>query len=348
MAEIRVAVDAMGGDHAPGEIVMGTVKTLSAEPELKLYLLGDSDLIAACLKGVSYPEERLEIFHTEQVIKGDEDPGLAIRRKKNPSMLQAVQMVARGQAEVVLSAGNTGAFMAGGLLVLGRLPGISRPCLLIVAPSFTGEPVVVLDVGANMDASPEQLVQYAYMGRIYAQQLLGRPEPRVALLNVGRESNKGNMQLRKAHLLFQEYVEGFCGNIEGTDLFFSTADVVVCDGFVGNVLLKITEGLTRGIFGYMKQEFIRKGRYKLGAALLKPALKNLRANFDDTEYGGAPLLGVKGLCIKCHGSSRARSVEQALLKQAVPFVRNNVLDLFKEALAKSPTPEKEVQHDEQS
>lgn len=330
---IRIAIDAMGGDFAPGAIVQGAVAALSARDDLHIMLVGRREQIGEALKGFSYPAERLKVIHAEEVICGDDDPGLAIRGKKESSMVSALQLVRGGEADAALSAGNTGAFMAGGLLFLGRLSGISRPALLAVMPGFGGDPVVVLDMGANMDARPEQLVQYAFMGRIYAQKILGRPAPRVALLNVGSEPNKGNSQARKAFSLLQEYVPGFCGNIEGTEIFFNAADVVVCDGFVGNILLKITEGLARGILGQMKQEFTAAGRYRLGAALLKPALLRLRSKIDDAEYGGAPLVGLKGLCIKCHGSSKARTIEQALLRQAYPFVQNRVLDLFQETLA---------------
>ena len=329
---VRIAIDAMGGDYAPVEIVNGAAAALRAREDLRIFLVGQESTLRDALQGMPFPKERLTIVHAEEVIRGDDDPGLAIRGKKKASMVVALQMVRSGLADAVLSAGNTGALMAGGLLFLGRLSGINRPALLAVMPSFSGAAVVILDVGANMDARPEQMVQYAFMGRIYAQQLLGLPAPRVALLNVGTEPNKGNSQAKKAFSLFQEYVPGFCGNIEGTDIFFNAADVVVCDGFVGNILLKISEGLSRGILGYMKQEFRRTTRNRLGASLLLPAFRGLREKIDDTEYGGAPLVGVKGVCIKCHGSSRAKSIEHAVLQQIYPFVRNSVQDLFRKAL----------------
>jgi phosphate acyltransferase len=337
---IRIAIDAMGGDFGPGAIVQGAAAALPAREDLHISLVGRREQIDEALKGLSYPSERLSVIHAEEVIRGDDDPGLAIRGKKGSSMVTALQRVRNGEADAALSAGNTGAFMAGGLLFLGRLSGINRPALLAVLPGFGGGPVVVLDVGANMDARPEQLVQYAFMGRIYAQKLLERSDPRVALLNVGSEPNKGNSQARKAYSLFQEYVPGFRGNIEGTDVFINAADVVVCDGFVGNILLKTTEGLARGILGQMKQEFTAGGRNRFGAALLRPALMQLRAKLDDSGYGGAPLVGVKGLCIKCHGSSKARTIEQAVLRQAYPFVKDRVLDLFQEALAETACLEK--------
>ncbi len=329
---VRVAIDAMGGDHAPGEIISGALAALTTLEDLYISFVGREDAIKKALEKKDYPLERIEIRHADEVIEADDDPGLSIRRKKQSSMVKALQMVQSGEADVFLSAGNTGALMAGGLLFLGRIGGINRPALLTPMPGFHGQPVLFLDVGANMDARPEQLLQYAYMGRIYAQQILNNPEPRVALLNVGIEANKGNNQVRKAYDLCLEHVPGFCGNIEGTDVFLNTADVVVCDGFVGNIFLKSAEGLSRTILGFFRQEIKEKLRFKLGAVLLQPVFHKLRHEIDDSGYGGAPLLGVNGLCIKCHGSSRARSIEQALLKQAYPFVKKNVAGKFQTTL----------------
>ena len=331
---VRIAMDAMGGDFAPGAIVQGAAAALSRRSDLHISLVGRREILEKELRDLSYPAERLHLVHAPEIIGNNDNPGLAIRGKKGSSMVTALQMVRSGEADAALSAG-IGAFMAGGLLFLGRLSGISRPALLAVMPGFGGDPVVLLDVGANMDARPEQLVQYAFMGRIYAEKILSRPSPRVALLNVGTEPQKGNSQAKKAYALLKEYVPGFCGTIEGTDIFTGAADVIVCDGFVGNIVLKNTEGLARGILGQIKAECGASARYRLGAGLLKPALLRLRAKLDDSEYGGAPLVGVKGLCIKCHGSSRARSIEQALLRQAYPFVKGRVLELFQEALAET-------------
>lgn len=329
---VRVAVDAMGGDHAPYEIVSGALSALSYLEDLHLILVGRKEDITESLKGLQFPLDRVSICHAEEVIQCDDDPGLSIRSKKESSMVKALQMVRSGEADVALSAGNTGALMAGGVIFLGRLNGISRPALLTPMPSFSGRAVLFLDVGANMDASPEQLLQYAFMGRVYAQQILGYREPRMALLNVGSEPNKGNIQTKRAYSLFRDFLPGFCGNIEGTEAFFNAADVVICDGFVGNIFLKTSEGLSRAILSYFRKEIIRKLRYKIGAALLQPVFLGLRNQIDTSGYGGAPLLGIKGLCIKCHGSSRARSIEQAILKQAHPFVRKNVISEMEMAL----------------
>ena len=329
---VRVAIDAMGGDHAPDEIVRGAVAAAAVNRDLKVLLVGREEQLERCLCELSCSRDRLCLVPAKDIISGDEDPGLAVRNKPDASMVTALRLVCSGQADAVLSAGNTGALMAAGVLCLGRLTGVSRPALLAVLPSFGGEPVVVLDVGANMDARPEHMLQYAFMGSIYANRLLGRSNPKVALLNVGSEENKGNSQVKKAHRLLKRYVPGFCGNIEGTEVFFNSADVIVCDGFVGNVLLKTTEGLSQGILGYFKEQVRSSPRLKLGAALFKPVLRSLHRQTDVSEYGGGPLLGVNGVCVKCHGSSRARAIELALLRQVYPFVRLNLVDLFQQAL----------------
>ncbi len=329
---VKVAVDAMGGDYAPAEIIRGALSALSYLEDLHIILVGRKDELEKSLDHLSYPAERVEICDAADVIEGGDDPGLSIRRKKESSMVKALLMVRCGEADAALSAGNTGALMAGGLLFLGRLSGISRPALLTPMPSFSGQPVLFLDVGANMDASPEQLLQYAFMGRIYAQQILGYQEPRVALLNVGVEPNKGNSQVKKAFALFKAHLPGFCGNIEGTEAYFNAADVVICDGFVGNIFLKTSEGISRAILSYFRQRINLKLSYKIGALLLQPVFVGLKTQIDTSGYGGAPLIGVKGLCIKCHGSSRARSIEQALIGQAYPFVEKKVIGQLQNAL----------------
>ncbi|HED23603.1 MAG TPA: phosphate acyltransferase PlsX [Firmicutes bacterium] len=329
---VKVAVDAMGGDHAPAEIIAGTISALSIIEDLQVILVGKRGVIENSLAGFSYPQDRLSIIHAEEMIAPDDDPGLSIRRKKNSSMVRALEMVRSGEADAALSAGNTGALMAGGLLFLGRLGKISRPALLTAMPSFGDKPVLFLDVGANMDARPGQLLQYAMMGRIYAQQIISCPAPKVALFNVGTEPKKGNQQVKKAYPLLEKYLPDFYGNIEGTDVFFGRADVVVCDGFVGNIFLKTSEGLSRAILGYFKNEIPRSLRYKIGAALLRPVFLSLREKIDDSGYGGALLMGVNGLCIKCHGSSKARSIEQALIKQVYPFVCKKVTNQLQDAM----------------
>jgi phosphate acyltransferase len=333
---VKVAIDAMGGDHAPGEIIKGAILALSSLEDLYLILVGRKDEIETCLTELNFSHPRLEIRHAEEVICGDDDPGFSIRRKKDSSMVVAMQMVRTGEADAIISAGNTGALMAAGLLFLGRMSRISRPALLTPMPSFSGRPVLYLDVGANMDARPIQLLQYAFMGRIYAQQVLGIKEPRLALLNVGVEANKGNSQVKKAYALFSENLPGFQGNIEGTEAYFDAADVVICDGFVGNIFLKTSEGLSRAILSYFRKEILTSIRYKAGAFLLQPVFRGLKEQVDASGYGGAPLLGVKGLLVKCHGSAKARAIEQAIYKQIYPFVNNSVIKHIEKALELLP------------
>lgn len=321
---IRVALDAMGGDHAPHEVVQGGLAALAELDSLHLFLVGQQDVLLKQLSGKSYPKDRLEIIHAPEVIMADEAPVLAVRRKKESSMMIAIRMVKEGKADAVVSAGNTGALMAGSLLIVGRLGGIERPALTIVAPTFTGGNVIILDVGANMDAKAEHLCHYALMGNIYAREVLEKKAPRVALLNVGTEEGKGNEQVRNAYELFKRRLESFNGNIEARDVLSGSADVVVCDGFVGNILLKAVEGLSAGIFGVLKEAFTVNFKSKVAAALLMPELRGLKRRFDYAEYGGAPLLGIDGIIIKSHGSSNGRAIRSAIVTQAYRFARQDV------------------------
>lgn len=318
---LRVAVDAMGGDHAPGEIVKGAFMAVEKSPELEILLVGAEEAIRRSVKQ-DFDSSRIRIMHTDEVIGNDEDPGLAIRRKKKASMVAAMQLVRNGQADAVVSAGNTGALMAGGLLFLGRIPGIKRPALLTVIPTFQGGGIVVLDVGANMDAKADHMIQYALMGDIYASQVLGKKNPRVGLLNVGSEENKGNHQVKAAYNLLGEQLNNFVGNVEAKEFFQNKADVLVCDGFVGNVLLKTIEGVSRDIFAFLKEEIKKDIKARLASTLLLSAFKRVRTSLDDSEHGGALLIGVKGVCIKCHGSSQGKAISQAILRQAMLTVNN--------------------------
>jgi glycerol-3-phosphate acyltransferase PlsX len=253
------------------------------------------------------------VHHAEQVIDGHEQPARAVRRKRASSLVVGMQLVAAGAGDAFVSAGNTGAIMVGGLLELGRLPGVERAALGTVIPTTDGRGTLLLDMGATMDATAIQLMQFAIMGSAYMELARGLSAPRVGLLNVGSEESKGNEVVKQAYRLLQSCDLNFVGNIEGRDIILGGADVVLCDGFVGNVVLKHTEGLGKGLFEMMKEEFTRDLRGKLGAFLLRPALRNVLARMDYSEYGGAPLLGVKGVCIKCHGSSRARAVKNGIV-----------------------------------
>jgi len=326
----------MGGDYAPDEIVKGAIQAIKASEKLKVLLVGKEEVLQNLLDDHTIPTRQLEIISAREEIAGDDDPGLSIRRKKDASMVIALQQVSKGRAEAVLSAGNTGALMAGGLLFLGRISGISRPALLTALPTFWGNGVVVLDVGANMDAKPEQLLQYAYMGKTYAKEILNKDDPKVALLNVGTEKNKGNEKTRLSFELFDNHVPNFYGNVEASQVFSGiVADVVVCDGFAGNVFLKTAEGISKGIFDVFKEEFTKNMKNKMGAMLLKNSFRSFKRKMDASEYGGAPLLGVNGICIKCHGSSRSKVIEKALLEQILPWIESSVNQTFIQELQES-------------
>ncbi|NLP37225.1 MAG: phosphate acyltransferase PlsX [Firmicutes bacterium] len=329
---MRLALDTMGGDHAPAEIITGGLRAVQDLDDLQLYLVGPEDILQIHLQGKSYPKDRVKLVHAPEVITNDDAPVMAVRRKRNSSMMTALTMVKENKADVMASAGNTGALMAGAVLITKRLPGIERPALTVVAPTFNGDNVVLLDMGANMDAKADHLLQYGIMGKIYAREVLQKESPRVALLNVGVEEIKGNEQVKKAYQLLQENLPEFAGNIEARDVLQGEADVVVCDGFVGNILLKTIEGVASGLFALLKDAFAQNLKNKIGAALLLPELKQVRAKLDYAEYGGAPLLGVGCACIKCHGSSDARAVHNAIVSQAYRFVRQDVNGQIKKEL----------------
>lgn len=330
---IRIAVDAMGGDYAPTEIVAGAVAAMQAMPDLAVQLVGPAAALQRFLEAAE-PEiaPRLSLVAASEVITNDEAPALAVRRKRDASIVVATRLLKEGKADGLLTAGSTGAFMASGLLVLGRLPGVQRPALAPILPTVDGQGVILLDVGANMDAKPEHLLQYAIMGSIYAEQVLQRSSPRVGLLNVGVERGKGNEVVKQAYELMANQDLNFVGNIEARQLLQGEADVVVVDGFVGNVVLKFMEGMASSLFEMLKSEFTQDWRSKMGAGLLSPSLRRLKSSLDYAEYGGAPLLGVKCPMIKCHGSSRQRAIANGL-RQAALFVKNGSAKVMSAAMA---------------
>ncbi|NLM53231.1 MAG: phosphate acyltransferase PlsX [Firmicutes bacterium] len=330
---MRLALDAMGGDHAPAEIIAGGLKAVEELDDLFLYLIGPEEILQKHLREKTFPQDRVKLIHAPEVITNDDAPVMAVRRKRNSSMMTALTLVKEKKADVMASAGNTGALMAGAVLITKRLPGIDRPALTVVAPTFNGDNVVLLDMGANMDAKADNLLQYGIMGKIYAREVLQKKSPRVALLNVGEEEIKGNEQVKKAFSLLQKNLPEFVGNIEARDVLQGAADVVVCDGFVGNILLKTIEGVAAGLFALLKDTFSQNLKNKIGAALLLPELKRLKAKLDYAEYGGAPLLGVGCACIKCHGSSDARAIYNALVGQAYRFARQDVNGQISKELA---------------
>ncbi|WP_423410001.1 phosphate acyltransferase PlsX [Heyndrickxia sp. MSNUG] len=327
---MRLAVDAMGGDHAPKEIVLGAMKAIENYKDVHIVLVGDEKKIREHLTN----EERIEILHTEEVILGTDEPVRAVRRKKTASMVLAAQQVADGHADACISAGNTGALMAAGLFIVGRIEGIERPALAPTLPTVNGEGFLLLDVGANADAKPEHLVQYAIMGSIYSEKARGISSPRVGLLNIGTEEKKGNELVRNTFELLKDADINFIGNVESRDLLDGAADVVVADGFTGNMVLKTIEGTAMSVFKMLKTALTSSFKSKMAAAVLKPDLVVLKNKMDYTEYGGAGLFGLKAPVIKAHGSSDANAVFNSI-RQAREMVENDVSGTIKAAIEKS-------------
>lgn len=322
-----LALDAMGGDFGPKVTVAGAVQALGRDPDLRVALFGVESRIREQLAQLSPPADvagRIETRQASEVIGTDEQPTRAIRGKPDSSIVKALAAVKAGQAEALVSAGNTGALMAGSLLAWGHLRGVRRPALVQVVPSLDGPGTVFLDMGAHMNAGPEELVEWAVMGSAYAERVLRRERPRVALLSVGAEAGKGTDAVKAAHRALEVSGLNFVGNVEGRDLLTGQVDVVVADGFVGNVALKAIEGAVRELMRGLRRELSSSLRVKAGALLAMPAFRRLQARFDAQETGGAPLLGVAGICVKCHGNSSPRAIA-AGLRVAAEAARGDLL-----------------------
>jgi len=329
---MRIAVDAMGGDHAPDEIVKGAIKAAGFYPDITVILVGQKEKIIACLPDTGITP-RIEFHEASEVVGMDEHPASAIKKKKDSSIVVATRLVKEGEADALVSAGNTGAQMAAALLGLGRIKGISRPAIGTVIPTLQ-EGKLLLDVGANPDAKPENLFQYGIMGSIYAEKILGIKNPKVALLNIGSEEGKGNELVQAAYELFKEDSSlNFIGNVEGRDIPYGTADVIVCDAFVGNVVLKTIEGMASSLFQLIKEKITANTVRKMGALLIKPGLKEISHALDYSEYGGAPLLGVNGTSIICHGSSNEKAIFNAI-RVAKECLEEEIIDKIKAELEK--------------
>ncbi len=306
-----LVIDGMGGDSAPSEIVKGVYKAAALHPDDRYILTGPVALLSMELDKIGDRLENVDIVNADQTIEMGEDPSRALRTKKDSSIVKGVRLVKDGQADAFISAGNTGATMAAALLTYGRIEGVHRPAIAIIVPHRTGK-FLLLDAGATADCRPEHLVQFARMGSIYSQRVLGVDNPRVALLNIGEEKSKGNVLVKKAHSLLGEGSLNFTGNIEGQSMFEGNADVVVCDGFTGNVILKVVEGFAETTFGYIKKAVDDSIRAKIGGWFMMPVFKSLKKKVDYEEYGGAQLLGVNGVCIISHGSSHAKAIVSAI------------------------------------
>lgn len=317
---MRIAIDAMGGDHAPGLIVQGALEAAKEWPDTELLLVGNQAVIEPLAKD-KLPAN-VKIHHAEDVIGPDDEPVKAVRRKKTSSMVIAGQLVKDKEADAMMSAGNTGALMTTGLLVVGRMEGIERPALAPMIPTMDDVGVLSLDLGANMDAKPEHLLQYAIMGSIYRAKVHGIKQPRVGLLNVGTEAKKGNELTKVAYELLEQAPIHFVGNVESRDILNGSCDVLVCDGFAGNIMLKSLEGTASTIFSVLKDAFGSTLLTKVAAAIMLPKLRQVKKKLDYKEHGGAPLLGLNGLVVKCHGSSDAIAVKNAVRQTRIALQGN--------------------------
>lgn len=326
---MKIAVDAMGGDYAPAQVVEGAVEAASVD-HIPVILVGDEKAIKQEL--AKYPaNSRVEIRHASEVVGMDEHPATAIRRKVDSSIVVAANLVLAGEAQAIVSVGNTGAAMAVALLKFGRIQGIDRPAICVLLPTINGK-AILIDAGANVDCSVENLIQFAIMGKEYAEQVLKLPNPRIGLLSIGEEPTKGN-EVTKATNARLRATAGlnFIGNVEGKDIFRGVADVVVCDGFDGNMVLKVSEGMAEFVLTSLKQEIERGIVSKIGALLAMPALRRAKSKLDYAEYGGAPLLGVNGVCVIGHGRSNGRAIRNAI-RAAAKAVENNVVGCISTAL----------------
>ncbi len=324
MQEItKIVVDAMGGDYAPAEPVKAAVDAVNGNQSIKVVLVGRQELIDAELQKYTYPSEQIEVVHAEDVIETAEPPVNAIRKKKQSSIVLGMNMVKNKEADAFVSSGSSGAILVGGQVIVGRIRGIERPPLAPLIPTETGVSLLV-DCGANVDARASHLVQFARMGSLYMEHVVGIKNPRVAIVNIGAEDDKGNALVKETLPLLKECTDiNFIGSIEAREIPKGGADVIVCEAFVGNVILKLYEGLASTLIGVIKKGLMSTLKSKIGAALAMPALKKTLKAFDATEYGGAPLLGLNGLVVKTHGSAKAVEIRNAIY-QCVTFKEQDI------------------------
>lgn len=335
---IRVAVDAMGGDNAPGEIVKGAVEAVATRNDIKVLLVGQQDVVAEELGKYDYPKEQIGIVHAEEVIETAEPPVMAIRKKKDSSIVVAMNMVKHKEADALVSAGSSGAILVGGQVIVGRIKGIERPPLAPLIPTEKGVSLLV-DCGANVDARASHLVQFAKMGSIYMEHVVGVKNPRVAIVNIGAEEEKGNALVKETFPLLKACTDiNFVGSIEAREIPHGEADVIVCEAFTGNVILKLYEGLSSTLVGAIKQGMMSSLKSKIGAALALPALKKTLKAFDASAYGGAPLLGLNGLVVKTHGSAKATEVKNSII-QCVTFKEQDINEKIKKNIVEETVEE---------
>lgn len=327
---MRILIDGMGGDNAPQEIVAGAIE---ATKEIKddIIIIGDEEAINKCLKAKGYEGDQITVVHAAQMITNDEAPVRAVRSKKDSSIVKGLNMVKNGEADVFLSAGSTGALLAGGLFILGRIQGIDRPTLATVYPVIGQQPSILVDTGANAECKANNLLEFGVMGSIYMEKVLKRENPTVGLVNNGTEEGKGTSLTKAAYEMLAKSHLNFIGSVESRELPNGICDVIVTDGFTGNAILKLTEGMGLMVLREMKRRFMSGTKSKLGALLLKEQLMGIKKEFNYAEYGGAPLLGVKGALLKMHGSSDALAVKQTIIK-AIPYVEENVVETIQNAV----------------
>jgi glycerol-3-phosphate acyltransferase PlsX len=325
---LKIAVDAMGGDFAPEANIVGAYEA-ALDNEIEILLVGNENKIKEFLRDRKELKGRISIFHTDDQILMGENVSSAIRRKKT-SMRKAIELVKEGKAQAVLSAGNSGAMMALSFLLLGKLPNVDRPAIATVMPCLK-DYFILIDAGANVDCKEEHLLQFAFMGNAYHKALFNSKSPKIALLSIGEESSKGNETTREAFKLLKESTLNFIGNIEGKDIFFGLADVVVCDGFVGNIVLKVGEGLADALIKMLKREITELITGRLAYMMIKPAVKSFRKKIDYSEYGGALLLGINGTSLICHGRSSAKAIKNAI-KLACEMAKKEISKSISESL----------------
>jgi glycerol-3-phosphate acyltransferase PlsX len=309
---MRIAVDVMGGDHGCGVVIAGVKRALEDNKNLSaIFLVGDKDKIHAALPPRGFRDHRVRVVHASEVIEMDDKPVVALRKKKDSSVGRAAELVSNGEADALISLGNTGGLFAAATFKIGRIPGVDRGCISAVIPR-QGNEFVLLDAGANVECKPIHLAQFAVMGNVYSREILKRKNPRVGVLSIGTEDSKGNELTLEAFRLCKKLNLNFIGNIEGHDLFKDHVDVVICDGFIGNIVLKTSESLAVAMFSMLKRELMQNAKRQIGAFLAKDAFRAIRKRMDPEVYGGAPLLGFKNVVLKAHGSARERAVASAI------------------------------------
>ncbi len=328
---VKVAVDAMGGDNAPAEIIKGAVEAVQESSRVKVYLVGKEDVMKNELAGYTYPEEQITLVPANEVIETAEPPVMAIRKKKDSSLVKALYLVKDGTCDAYVSAGSSGATLVGGQVIVGRIKGVERPPLAPLIPTENGCALLV-DCGANVDARPSHLVQFAKMGSIYMENIVGIRNPRVAIVNIGAEEEKGNALVKETFPLLKNCPDiNFIGSIEARDIPAGMADVIVCEAFVGNVILKLYEGVGGTLIKKIKTGITTSLRGRIGGFLVKPALKETLKDFELEQYGGAPMLGLNGLVVKTHGSSKSVEIKNSIL-QCIMFKEQKINDKIREKI----------------